>query len=43
MRPEATAPAGSVHSEIAIAATPVRQKQPYIAGMLYLMFASLPQ
>jgi len=32
---------GSVHSEIAIAVTPARQKQPYIAGISYLMFASL--
>jgi hypothetical protein len=41
MRPESTAPAGSVHSAIAIAATPARRKQPYIAGILYLIFASL--
>jgi hypothetical protein len=41
MRPEATAPAGSVHSEIATAATPARQKQPYILGILFLIFASL--
>jgi hypothetical protein len=32
MRPAATAPAGSVHSEIAIAAAPARQTQPCIAN-----------
>ena len=41
MQPEAIAPAGRANSEIAIAATPARQKQPYIVSILYLIFASL--
>src|SRR5215831_14761615 len=41
MPPLATAPIGSVHSEIAIAADPTRQTQPFIAN-LFVMVSRLP-
>jgi hypothetical protein len=39
MRPVATAPAGSVHSEIAITANPARQTRPCIANIFHLISA----
>jgi hypothetical protein len=41
MPPLATAPADSVHSEIAIAAAPARLTQPFIAN-LFVIISRLP-